>query len=60
MPIKTVKIRPLNNIPQFHSPNRFDALQITKDDNDKESGSNSIKIQDQSIQKLKPEQQLCL
>ena len=37
MPKKTVKIRSLNNIPQFHSPNCFDALRMTKDDYDKES-----------------------
>ena len=36
-PRKTAKMRPLNNIPQFVSPNRFDALRITTDDNDKES-----------------------
>ena len=29
-------MRPLNNIPQFVSPNRFDALQMTADDKDKE------------------------
>ena len=37
MPRKTVKMKPLNNIPQFVSPNRFDALRTTADDNDKES-----------------------
>ena len=36
-PRKTAKMRPLNNIPQFVSPNRFDAFRITTDDNDKES-----------------------
>ena len=30
-------MRPLNNNPQFVSPNRFDALRITADDNEKES-----------------------
>ena len=37
MPRKNVKMRPLNNIPQFVSLNRFDALRMTMDDNDKES-----------------------
>ena len=37
MPRKNVKMRPLNNIPQFVSPNRFDALRMTMDDNDKGS-----------------------
>ena len=36
-PIKPVKIRLLNNVPQLHSPNRFDVLRIAKDDNDNES-----------------------
>ena len=36
-PRKTVKMRPFNNILQFVSPNRFDALWMTIDDNDKES-----------------------
>ena len=36
-PRKTVKMRTLNNIPQFVSPNRFDTLKVTTDDNDKES-----------------------
>ena len=36
-PRKTVKMRPLNNILQFVSPNRFDALRMTTDDNDKQS-----------------------
>ena len=35
-PRKTVKIRPLNNIPQFASPNSFDALWMITDDNNKE------------------------
>ena len=39
---KTVKMRPLNNIPQFVSPNRFDALRMTTDDNDKESDEQLI------------------
>ena len=30
-------MRPLNNIPQFVSPNSFDALRIIADDNDKKS-----------------------
>ena len=34
-PRKTVKMRPLKNIPQFASPNRFDALQMTANDNKK-------------------------
>ena len=34
---KTVKMRPLNNIPHFVTPNLFDVLQMTTDDNDKES-----------------------
>ena len=41
-PRKTVKIRPLNNIPQFVSPNRFDALRMTTDDNDEESDEQLI------------------
>ena len=36
-PRKTVKMRLLNNSPQFASPNCFDALRMTTDDNDKES-----------------------
>ena len=39
---KTVKMRPLNNIPQFVSLNRFDALRMTTDDNDKESDGQLI------------------
>ena len=39
---KTVKIRPLNNIPQFVSPNHFDTLRMTTDDNDKESDEQLI------------------
>ena len=42
MPRKTVKMRSLNNIPQFVSPNRFDALGMTTDDNDKESDEQLI------------------
>ena len=34
---KAVKMRPLNNIPQFASPNRFGTLRMTTDYNDKES-----------------------
>ena len=41
-PRKTVKMRPLNNIPQFVSLNRSDALRMTTDDNDKESGEQLI------------------
>ena len=37
MPRKTAKMKPLNNIPQFVSPNRFDTLRITTDDKKKES-----------------------
>ena len=36
-PRKTVKMRPLNNFSQFASPKCFDALQMTPDDNNKES-----------------------
>ena len=43
-PRKTVKMRPLNNIPQFVSPNRFGALRMTTDDNDdKESDEQLIR-----------------
>ena len=35
-PRRTVKMRPLNNIPQFVSPNRFDGLRMTTDDNSKD------------------------
>ena len=35
-------MRPLNSIPKFVSPNRFDVLQITTDDNDKESDEQFI------------------
>ena len=35
-------MRPLNNIPQFVSPNRFDALRMTADDNEKESDEQLI------------------
>ena len=35
-------MKPLNNIPQFVSPNRFDALRMTADDNDKESDEQLI------------------
>ena len=41
-PRKTVKMRPLKNIPQFVSPNRFDAIRMTTDDNDKESDKQLI------------------
>ena len=36
-------MRPLNNIPQIASANRFDALLMTTDDNDKESEKQLIK-----------------
>ena len=36
-PKKDDKKKSLNDIPQFNSPNRFDALQMFIDDNDKES-----------------------
>ena len=35
-------MRPLNNIPQFASPSRFDAFRMTTDDNDKESNGQLI------------------
>ena len=47
-PRKTVKMRPLNNIPQFASPNRFDALQITTHDNNKESDKQLIQNETES------------
>ena len=37
MPRETVKMRALNNIPQFVSPDHFDELRMTTDGNDKES-----------------------
>ena len=52
-PRKTVKMRPLNNIPQFVSPNRFDALRMTTDDNDKESDGQLIQNETDS-NPLKP------
>ena len=52
-PRKTVKMRPLNNIPHFVSPNRFDALQMTTDDNDKESDRQLIQNETDS-NPLKP------
>ena len=39
-PRKTVKMRPLNNIPQFVSPNRCDVLQMTTDETTKNQTSN--------------------
>ena len=39
---KTVKMRPLNNIPQLVSLNRFDILRMTIDDKDKESDGQLI------------------
>ena len=47
-PRKIVKMRPLNNIPQFASPNLFDALQTTTDDNDKESDEQLIQNKTES------------
>ena len=41
-PRKTVKMRPLNNIPQFVSPNRFDALRMTTDDNDDKESDEQV------------------
>ena len=35
-------MKPLNNIPQFVSPNRFDALRMTVDDKNKESDEQLI------------------
>ena len=35
-------MKPLNNIPQFVSPNRFDALRMTADDKNKESDEQLI------------------
>ena len=46
-------MRPLNNIPQFVSPNRFDALRMTTDDNDKESDGQLIQNETDS-NPLKP------
>ena len=52
-------MRPLNNIPQFVSPNHFAALWMTTDDNDKESDEQLIQdetdwhLLNQSFQKLK-------
>ena len=43
----------LNNIPQFVSPNRFDALRMTTDDNDKESDGQLIQNETDS-NPLKP------
>ena len=48
MPRKTVKVRPLNNIPQFASPNRFDGLWMATYDNDKESDEQSIENETES------------
>ena len=41
-------MRPLNNIPQFASPNCFDALQMTTYDNDKESDEQLIQNETES------------
>ena len=46
-------MRPLNNIPQFVSPNRSDALRMTTDDNDKESDGQLIQNETDS-NPLKP------
>ena len=54
-------MRPLNNIPQFVSPNSFDALRMTADDNGKKSDEQLIQNETnshplkQSFQKLKIE-----
>ena len=47
-PRKTVKMRLLNNIPQFVSPYRFDALRVTTDDNDKEPDQQLIQSETDS------------
>ena len=67
-PRKTVNMILLNNIPQFASPNRFDALRMTTDNNDKESDEQLIQNKTElhppksisSKLKLEPQQQLCL
>ena len=41
-PWKTIKMRPLDNISQFVSPNRFDASRMATDDNDKKSDGQLI------------------
>ena len=41
-PRNTVKMRPLKSISQFASPNRFDALRMTANDNKKESDEQLI------------------
>ena len=41
-PRNTVTMRPLKNISQFASPNRFDALRMTANDNKKESDEQLI------------------
>ena len=38
-------MRPLNNIPQYVSPNRFDAFRMTTDENDKESVEQEFKME---------------
>ena len=43
---KTVKMRPLNNIPQFVSPNCFDALRTTTDNKNK--GSDEQLVQNET------------
>ena len=54
-------MRPLNNSPQFVSPNSFDALRMTADDNGKKSDEQLIQNETnshplkQSFQKLKIE-----
>ena len=47
-PRNTVKMRPLNNIPQFVSPNLFDVLRMTTDDNDKELEEHLIQTETES------------
>ena len=46
-------MRPLNNISKFVSPNHFDALRMTTDDNDKESDGQLIQNETNS-NPLKP------
>ena len=41
-------MRPLNNIPQFVSPNRFDALRMKTNDSDKESDKQFIQSETDS------------
>ena len=41
-------MRPLNNIPQFVSPNRFDALRMKTNDSDKEADKQFIQSETDS------------